>query len=122
MIPILGVLTSKPMALIAELACVVAGIALLVLGSLYRIDEAKLVQKEHAIAQLQASIEFQNQSINEYKTLADAAKKRSLSAQEASKQAWDDSERTVTALLNRPLAKPELACKAADDTILKFAK
>jgi hypothetical protein len=70
---IMGVLTSKPMALAAELACVAAGIALLVLGILYRIDEAKIVQKDHTIAQLQGSIEFQNNSINQYKGLAEAA-------------------------------------------------
>jgi acyl-coenzyme A synthetase/AMP-(fatty) acid ligase len=120
MMAFLSVLTSKPMAIAAELACVAAGIALLVIWSMYKIDEVKIVQKDHAIAQLQASIEFQNNSINQYKGLADAAAKRSQAAQEASAKARETADRSVTALLNRPLAKPELACKAADDEILEF--
>lgn len=119
---IMSVLTSKPMALVAELVSVAAGIALLVLWFLYKADEAKIVQKDHAIAQLSGAIEFQNRSINEYKGLAEAARKRSQSAQEASKKARADGERMVTDLLNRPLARAELACKAADDEILEFAK
>lgn len=99
------------------------GIALGVFVMLYRTDEAALLQKEHAIANLQGAIQNQNTSIEDYRALAIQVQSRAAAAQKASQARAAMDKATIADLLARPLAAtPEASCKAADDAILEFAK
>lgn len=99
------------------------GIALGVFVMLYRADEAALLQKEHAIANLQSAIQDQNTSIEKYQTLVKAAQASAQAAIKIAQARAAKDKATIADLLARPLAAtPEAACKAADDAILEFAK
>lgn len=103
-------LSSIPWLLTAVVAVVLG-----VFVFLYRADEATIVS-------LNASIAVQNAAIDNYKKLSDAAKKRLLTAQSASKVQAAKDKKTIDDLLSRPLASPENSCTAADAEILEFIK
>jgi len=118
-----SVLTSKPVAILAELACVAAVVALLVIGFQLRIVRSELVAAQMEVADLKAAIHDQNVKIDTYKTLTLQAQARFKAAQKAAQLAKTGAEHSVTALLNRPYAPTlEAACKAADTLILEYTK
>ena len=103
-------LSSIPWLLTAVVAVVLG-----VFVFLYRSDEATIIS-------LNASIAVQNASIDNFKQLADAAKKRLITAQAASKAKAAKDKQAIDDLLSRPLASPENSCQAADAEILEFIK
>lgn len=113
-----GAIFGSPVGLVS----VVAGIALLVMGGLYHFSQNRLATANNTIGQLNGTILFQNGRITTFEAAVAAAQKRAAAATKATDAAHAGDERTITALLNRPLAPPERACKAADDVLLEFAK
>lgn len=104
------------------LVSVVAGLALLVMGAMYHVSQNRVAAANRTIGQLKGTVEFQNNRVTAFEAAVAAAQKRAAAAVKAVDAAHAKDEQTITALLNRPYAPPELACKAADDLLLEYAK
>jgi hypothetical protein len=103
------------------------GIALFVafagLGLDDYLQRATVARLNRSLGQMQGAVTLQNDSINNYKGLADAAVKRAKAAQEASTRAHAGDAATIAALLAKPVeTDPAKACAAADTLILETIK
>lgn len=127
MMPILkiafSVLTSKPAALLAELATVVLAIALIGAKMETAALSRQLGRATNTIGQLKGSLDFQNKVVSDLGTKTAAAQKlaRGLVAASAAAHAGDTEKAAalVAAPVEIDLAK---ACAAADTAILENIK
>lgn len=113
-----GAIFGSPVGLVS----VAAGIALLVLGAMFHFSQNRVAAANRTIGQLNGTILFQNARITTFEAAVMSAQKRAAAATKVADAKQAAGERTITELLNRPLAPPELACKAADDVLLEFAR
>lgn len=118
----LGVVTGNLVPIVAGIALVVLLTTIAILGWQNHSLQNRLDAKTRALAQAQSVIEFQNDRVEAFRTAVEAARSRATAAGKAADAAHESDERTITRLLTRPFAPADLACKAADDTILEFAR
>lgn len=120
---VFSVLTSKPAALLAELAVVVLAIALLGAKMETAAQSRLLTASQNTIGQLKGSLEFQNMAVEDLGKKSAEAKARADGAIAAAGAAHAGDGALVAALLSAPAqTDPVLACKAADDAILRSIK
>lgn len=117
------VLTSKPVALLAEAAVVALAIALLVARVEIAVQSRQLTVATSTISQLKGSLYFQNQMVSQLGAESAAAKKRATAAAAASRAAHTGDAAQVAALLAAPVpSDPAAACERADQSIREFFK
>lgn len=121
--PFLSVLTSKPAALIADIAVL---ILLVVAGALWLTNhslDARLTTATNSIGQLKGSLDFQNLQVSQLGKASAAAKKQAQAAVAAATAAHAGDDARVAAILAAPVpSDPAQACEAADQSIREFFK
>lgn len=117
------VLTSKPVALLAEAAVVVLVIALLGAKMETAAQGRLLTASQNTVGQLKGSLEFQNMAVEDLGKKSAEAAARAQGAIAAAGAAHAGDGALVAALLSKATqTDPALACKAADDAILENIK
>ena len=116
-------LTSKPAALLAEIAVVVLVIAVASSKIEISVLNRQLTAAQNTVGQLKGSLEFQNMAVEDLGKKSAEAAARAQGAIDAARAAHAGDAATIAALVTKPVqSDPVLACKAADAAILENVK